>query len=487
LGQLVGAAFVAVALALCIPAGLVRAQEDPKFAFELLSSASEEFAGISGDPFGPFEVLAAIRPLGEPGTEGPRAWSLAVTQDPVLEIQQIGMDGTSAMDLIEGTVGFFQAEAVDPAVNGGLHGFIVRAEIPISSGLSLPPDRPSTVIAVTYRGFHPAVEAVAEREISIGFAQGLVAGGISIQNQVTVGLEQSVPVVHSLTRRLKTTPSCSAGLSLELRAAGGVLREDGMAFQFDLPAGQELILGLTVRLKTTLAGSMGPEGWSLSIQHDQPFFQILEASTEGTDVDAFADPQDHYEKTETIQGEDGTGFISAVILSLAAPRVLPPAGEFIIARARYRFDAPHDTPGLIVATPFRFQAGLSQGNVPVDNIFTVEGRSEKPCVQKSLTIQVNILPGGKVFSRGDANNDTRFNLSDAVWLILWLYFGGDVSSCPAASDANGDHGLDTADAIFILDYLFQSGRGLPEPFPHCAPDPRTDNPLPCEEADVKCP
>jgi hypothetical protein len=66
-----------------------------------------------------------------------------------------------------------------------------------------------------------------------------------------------------------------------------------------------------------------------------------------------------------------------------------------------------------------------------------------------------------------------------------LFFDGRLV-CDAAADANADLRFDTTDVIVLLSYLFRGGPGLPAPSPLCAPDPEIDDPLPCNEAAVRC-
>jgi hypothetical protein len=54
---------------------------------------------------------------------------------------------------------------------------------------------------------------------------------------------------------------------------------------------------------------------------------------------------------------------------------------------------------------------------------------------------------------GDANNDGRVDLSDAIYLTYYLYLGGP-NACLNAADVNNDAELDLSDVIQILHRLF---------------------------------
>jgi hypothetical protein len=67
---------------------------------------------------------------------------------------------------------------------------------------------------------------------------------------------------------------------------------------------------------------------------------------------------------------------------------------------------------------------------------------------------------------GDANSDGGVDISDAVFLIQYIFAGG---AAPAAcnyangmGDANGDGGVDISDAVYLIQYIFAGG-----PAPHC--------------------
>ena len=75
--------------------------------------------------------------------------------------------------------------------------------------------------------------------------------------------------------------------------------------------------------------------------------------------------------------------------------------------------------------------------------------------------------------RGDANNDRRADISDAVDALLHLFVGAP-TNCEDALDANDDGTLGVADPIFLLAYLFAAGDPLPSPYPETGEDPTED-------------
>ncbi|TFH65291.1 MAG: PKD domain-containing protein [Candidatus Zixiibacteriota bacterium] len=70
---------------------------------------------------------------------------------------------------------------------------------------------------------------------------------------------------------------------------------------------------------------------------------------------------------------------------------------------------------------------------------------------------------------GDANGDAGVDISDAVFLISYIFSGGQTPGACACSgignalgDANGDSGVDISDAVYLISYIFSGGS-----FPHC--------------------
>lgn len=76
------------------------------------------------------------------------------------------------------------------------------------------------------------------------------------------------------------------------------------------------------------------------------------------------------------------------------------------------------------------------------------------------------------FLRSDANGDETVNLSDAVFVIAYLFLDGEHPRINEASDINADGALDLADAVYLLNFLYRGGPQPPAPFPGVGVDPR---------------
>ncbi len=89
-----------------------------------------------------------------------------------------------------------------------------------------------------------------------------------------------------------------------------------------------------------------------------------------------------------------------------------------------------------------------------------------------------------VFVRADCNDSNDVDISDAIFLLNFLFVGNvDPVACSDACDANDSENLDISDGIYLLNWLFVSNSPAPPPpHPGLGVDPTTDPllDLPCE-------
>ncbi len=98
----------------------------------------------------------------------------------------------------------------------------------------------------------------------------------------------------------------------------------------------------------------------------------------------------------------------------------------------------------------------------------------------AVEFQDDSICGGVRFVRGDANDDGRRDISDAITTLRFL-FAGRATDCADALDANDDGALNVADPVYLLTYLFAHGAELPPPVARAGADP-TDDALGCERS-----
>ena len=80
----------------------------------------------------------------------------------------------------------------------------------------------------------------------------------------------------------------------------------------------------------------------------------------------------------------------------------------------------------------------------------------------------------------DANGDGRPDLSDAVYLLLYLFARDVEPACLDAGDADDDGAITIGDPIHVLTYLYAGGAVPPPPFPEPGSDATPDD-LTCGE------
>ena len=83
------------------------------------------------------------------------------------------------------------------------------------------------------------------------------------------------------------------------------------------------------------------------------------------------------------------------------------------------------------------------------------------------------------FARGDSNGDGELDISDAVYVLRFLFSGGIAPSCEKTADSNDSGEADVSDVVYYLANRFQGGPPPPDPFRECGLDPTPDE-LDCE-------
>ena len=65
---------------------------------------------------------------------------------------------------------------------------------------------------------------------------------------------------------------------------------------------------------------------------------------------------------------------------------------------------------------------------------------------------------------GDADGSESVDISDAVYLIAYIFSGGPAPIPLASGDASCDGAVDISDAVYLIAYIFSGG---PEPCAGC--------------------
>jgi hypothetical protein len=93
---------------------------------------------------------------------------------------------------------------------------------------------------------------------------------------------------------------------------------------------------------------------------------------------------------------------------------------------------------------------------------------KRPVTIQSAELEVPLAPGeDALFRRGDANTDGTQDLSDAVFVLLYLFKSGAAPPCLKSADVDAGGAVDIADPVAMLQYLFLGASAPPPPFSAC--------------------
>ncbi len=221
----------------------------------------------------------------------------------------------------------------------------------------------------------------------------------------------------------------------------------------------------------TMAGKR-IQGWSYGLCHDPAQLEAVAPAQQknawGSDLAA-------------LNGGTGPGFFNlqvysggvtvAVILDMSYQTTIPAGNGWHDALISYSAKADSlecTESGQTMTT--EITACNTVGTPPVECVMTVNRTSVLAGGQDPATITIRC---GTFFRRGDANADGRFDISDPITILGYL-FGGEPSTCLDGIDVNDSGSADIADAIYMLGYLFARGTPPPAPFPQAGLDRTAD-------------
>ena len=221
---------------------------------------------------------------------------------------------------------------------------------------------------------------------------------------------------------------------------------------------------------TCLASNADPvQGWSFGVASDPSVLKVAEATIEGT-------------ATAALNGGAGPDFLSlnrfengvtmAVVIDIEdAANTLPPANAHRLLRIRYE-PGPDAVPG--ERYPVRYTNTL--GEPPVSVLFVVGGFEVVPETLPGWVELPAAFP--LLVLRGDAQGDGEVTMTDAIFVLNWLFLGGRRPPCMEQADINGSRDVNLADGVYELQWEFIGGPPPPPPFPGCGPHRA---PLGCEQ------
>ena len=89
------------------------------------------------------------------------------------------------------------------------------------------------------------------------------------------------------------------------------------------------------------------------------------------------------------------------------------------------------------------------------------------------------------FIRGDPDGNGAVQLTDGIFILNFLFLGGDSPGCFEAADADDNGSVQMTDGIYILNFLFLGGAAMPAPHPDCGTSGEDAEPG-CEASSAAC-
>jgi hypothetical protein len=147
---------------------------------------------------------------------------------------------------------------------------------------------------------------------------------------------------------------------------------------------------------------------------------------------------------------------------------------FGLARGGPSSEATQTT--LLSGEQLKWQVVSSSGGTATGGGFTLSSSLGQTAAGKSTSASFHLVHGflqsfGTTVAPctrcGDANGNGSVNISDAVFLIAYIFSGGsapgDCNIPQGLGDANGSGSVNISDVVFIIAYIFAGGLA-----PHCS-------------------
>lgn len=246
---------------------------------------------------------------------------------------------------------------------------------------------------------------------------------------------------------------------------------------------EQVCQGKSVEVYVGLSSWFPVHGFSFVVAHDPTILHPVDVGYEGCDaMTGLEHPVEFFAVEELPAGvkclPDGLAGVSVgCVISFRATALPPSAGQPVpVVRIEY---GAEDECRSDETSPLRLLGCASDG-VASPATVTIEGESIAPTIQDGEVVCCPEI--SRPFRRGDANDDSVVNLTDAVAVLLHLAAGGPNLLCREAANVNDDGSLNLTDPVYLLEHLFRSGPPPAAPGTvRCGLDPETsESALGCE-------
>jgi len=465
---------------------------NPAYTFQFNAPATVQGAESGGTV--EYSTHCQVRSTLNPGPDGAEGWSLSATADGGTIIAAT-VAGTVADTVANGglrqTDGFQKTEITTGAGNEGVVSAVVLSS---NSNVTLPPVGTQNVLALTIEapvpvpGTGPDGEEVCVPGVSrLFYVDGFEGSGQPVKNKVGYRGLSVVPTLLDGVTEICPPLVNPLRMRVDVADPPGTADEPGPSstpWTVLVPTGEATVpVTVDVVLESNLpAREDGARGWSFSLRTPD-CFGIASFTTAGTAVEELFDGG--LQRTEIVDPADNggqEGIVSAIALSLSEPVWLPTVGEEILLKVTGNMDSSLVTGPGELSDPCALEInsattpGLVGTGQPVKTRVTIDTQSRLPAVHGAeITLEGEAVPPGNRFQRGNANNDAMTDISDGVYVLNYLFLGGEEPDCLDAADTNNSNVLDISDGVYILNFLFLGGPEPPTPYPDCGLDPELDS------------
>jgi hypothetical protein len=496
--------------------GVARGQTDVLFTLSVESPATLSGSAASTQSA---TIYTRLKHEGNPPGNGAQGWSYGIAVENCL-ITSLTVAGTLADTIPNGGYrdpegSFNKTQIIDPAKNAGTNG-IVSAIALTTQGLEeavLPSGADGRILQMGLEAMIPTGEGTATLE----FREGLIGSGQPVAIVVTQdGISANFATVPAEIRLVEVQSCCDDGVNMGfseaviksgpvLPDATGVLGvgplcigDEGEAVAFS-GLGATGVKRVHSNIISNLAEGSNVQGWSYGLALDGSA-QVTSVTVAGTSADSipnggYRDPEGSFNKTQIIDPAKNAGqkgLVSAIALTTQGleEAILPSVGTQSVLSFDITAGEPQGEADQV--NSLRYQGGLVGSGQPVALVVTVGGESAVVCNFELAQVDV-IFRKSQIaqFTRGNANNDTKVDIADGIWIINELVRSGPVTLCQDAADANDDGTVDVSDAVYLIQWQFQPSTAPnpdpppPPPLDECGPDP-TDDTVGCAESQSSC-
>ncbi|MBI4584402.1 MAG: hypothetical protein HY717_10310 [Planctomycetes bacterium] len=497
------AGLVLLIMALMAGAGPAAAQQPQPVTTDYIFKIEPERSVVG--PAEEFTVEIVVESKA-PGSQG---WSYGVDHDEkTLELVSVTTAGTdldpftkkfdNTVPSCEQPQGFSQSDAICTGGPAGINiaiGFTQAIILSLAGDAELPVKSRFVMVKARYK-VRGGLNIGAGLTTELAFSDSLSAtpGGPAVETVISVADGVSMTPTgrdNKVQIRIQAQPDLRLFMTLP---------QDRK-----LIANQQDVLPVNILLERKSQGDMlAVLAWSYSIKLDKSLLAAAEFAA-GAATAALKGGKGPDFKSYNIDDRSADGAVqgvtAGVVIDLAAPfandLVLPAGGpalhlETLKLKSAVKINqGDPDRP-----TALEFVKDVIGENEPTDVVFTSQdglGLTPDFSAKQTVVLGAGGLAVGR-FVRGNANDDAHgADIGDGIWIINHLFYGGPITRCLGAADANDDNRVDLSDAVYLFLWQLQPGKHAgealypkpPGPYPACGTDPDL-TPEQCPVGSTRC-